>query len=173
VVNDREIDLVEARLLDEIDEADAGSREVYADWLEERAERERAEFLRLLELLVVMPRAPSFDAAFEDLTERLTAVARGIDLAWRQRVGRAAIASCLPYADLTRAIEARPAKRAAGSWQLPEQLRYLEELASAPAPANDPMSPGLQSLLDQVASTAPSRVLESLLASVRARIKTA
>ncbi|HEX4422227.1 MAG TPA: hypothetical protein VH165_30150 [Kofleriaceae bacterium] len=171
--NDREIEPVEAGLLDAIDEAAPGSREVYADWLEERGELPRAELLRVLELLVAMPRAPSFDAAFEQLTERLVVVARDIDLAWRQRVGRTAIASCLPYADLTQAIEARPARRAAGSWQLPEQLRYLEELAPAPVAAHEPMSPGLQAMLEQLASNATSRVLERLLASLRARSKTA
>ena len=47
MVNDRVIDPVEARLLDAIDEADAGSREVYADWLgisEAKAKRTRDDF---------------------------------------------------------------------------------------------------------------------------------
>jgi uncharacterized protein (TIGR02996 family) len=168
MTTDRE---VEARLLDAIVDGDPASRQVYADWLEEHDELGRAEFLRVLDQLVGMPRAPSFDAAFEDLTRQLFVIAGDLDVEWRKTVGRGPVAKCMPFSDLSWAIEApvrRPA-RALKSFELPEQLRYLEALA--PAPQHEPMAPKPMPTLDVLASNVPTRVLESLLASLRARLK--
>lgn len=163
-------DVVEARLLQAIVDGDAGSRQVYADWLEEHEELDRAELLRILDRVVDMPRAPSFDLAFDDLTRRLAVVASGIEVEWRRLVARDAIEKCRPFADLTWLIDAaatRPARHASG-FELPEQLRYLEGLA--PAPQHEPMTPRVQSVLE-LASTVGPRVLGSLLAALRARLE--
>jgi uncharacterized protein (TIGR02996 family) len=84
-------DPVEHRLLTEIAARDDAARVVYADWLEERGDHERAEFLRLQQQIVV--RSPD-DPGFEPLTSRLRALAATLDIPWRIRVARPAVEHC-------------------------------------------------------------------------------
>jgi uncharacterized protein (TIGR02996 family) len=84
-------DPVEQRLLTGIAERDEASRVVYADWLEDRGELERAEFLRIQqEIVVSSPDEPRVEA----LTSRLRELAASIDVPWRTRVARPPIEHC-------------------------------------------------------------------------------
>ncbi len=88
------LDPVEERLLASIAARDHASRVVYADWLEERGELARAEFLRIQDQLIgSSPDDPGFRAG----RERLEELARGLDLDWRFAVGRPAIEGCLSF----------------------------------------------------------------------------
>ena len=88
------LDPVEERLLAAIAARDHASRIVYADWLEERGDAARAEFLRLQDrLLGVSPEDPAFRAG----RERLEVLARDLDVDWRHAVGRPAIEGCLSF----------------------------------------------------------------------------
>jgi uncharacterized protein (TIGR02996 family) len=81
-------DLVEQRLIGSITERqDVTSRLVYADWLEEQGQAERAEFLRLQEYLVTSPHDMVAGA-------RLRALAASIELGWRHAVARPVIEGC-------------------------------------------------------------------------------
>lgn len=81
-------DAVEQRLIAAITERqDVTSRLVYADWLEEQGQHDRAEFLRLQEYLVT--RSDDMVAA-----ARLRALAASIELAWRHAVARPLIEGC-------------------------------------------------------------------------------
>jgi uncharacterized protein (TIGR02996 family) len=85
------LDPVEERLIAAIAGRDHASRVVYADWLEERGELARAEFLRIQDRLIgTSPDDPVFRAG----RERLEELARGIELEWRFAVGRPAIEGC-------------------------------------------------------------------------------
>lgn len=87
-------DPVEERLIAAIAGRDHASRVVYADWLEERGELARAEFLRIQDRLIgTSPDDPGFRAG----RERLEELARGIELEWRFAVGRPAIEGCLAF----------------------------------------------------------------------------
>jgi uncharacterized protein (TIGR02996 family) len=59
---------------------DDAPRLVYADWLQERGDEARAEYLRVVVTLVHPPE----DAA---VVERCVALGEGIDAGWRQAVG--------------------------------------------------------------------------------------
>ena len=88
------LDPVEERLIAAIAARDQASRVVYADWLEERGEVARAEFLRIQDrLLGVSPDDPEFRAG----RERLEELAQGLDVEWRMAVGRPAIEGCLTF----------------------------------------------------------------------------
>jgi uncharacterized protein (TIGR02996 family) len=87
-----EVDATELRLLAAIAQRDEASRVVYADWLEERGDIVRAEFLRVQEALVATaPEAPEF----RERTERMQELAAGIDLSWRYKVARPVVENCL------------------------------------------------------------------------------
>lgn len=86
------LDPVEERLIAAVAARDHASRVVYADWLEERGELARAEFLRIQDRLIgTSPDDPIFRIG----RERLEELARGIELEWRFAVGRPAIEGCL------------------------------------------------------------------------------
>jgi uncharacterized protein (TIGR02996 family) len=87
-------DPTESRLLAAIAHNDAASRLVYADWLEERGEVRRAEFLRLQDAIVAMP--PD-DPQLLDATMRLRALAMDIDVPWRVKVARPIVEGCLGF----------------------------------------------------------------------------
>src|SRR5438045_3130701 len=59
---------------------DDAPRLVYADWLQERGEDTKAEYLRDVVALLHPPEDPT-------LVERCIALATGIDAGWRQAVG--------------------------------------------------------------------------------------
>ena len=80
----------EPELLDAIVHGDHAARVVYADWLEEQGDRERAEFVRLQDLLLVLPSGAERQAAIN----RATAIAITLDHAWRVIVARIAIRNC-------------------------------------------------------------------------------
>jgi uncharacterized protein (TIGR02996 family) len=85
-----EIDITEQRLLAAIAMREAGSREIYADWLEEQGDLTRAEFLRLGE------EAPTAmdEERFQQVAARLRYLGSLIDLEWRKKVARPAIENC-------------------------------------------------------------------------------
>jgi len=84
-------DPTEEGLLATIAAGDDLARSVYADWLEEHEQLDRAEFLRVQQQLrATAPDAEGFDA----LSSRLGALATGIDVAWRVVVARPAIERC-------------------------------------------------------------------------------
>jgi uncharacterized protein (TIGR02996 family) len=89
-------DPTEARLLAAIaSQQDAASRLVYADWLEQRGEQARAEFLRLQEQLAARSPDPrQLDRGTVAKTERLRALAASIEIGWRYRVARPAVEGC-------------------------------------------------------------------------------
>lgn len=81
-------DDTEDRLLDAIArDRDDTARLVYADWLEERGDHARAEFLRLQEQLAGDPTAPG-------ASHRLREVAASIEMTWRHRVARTLVEGC-------------------------------------------------------------------------------
>jgi len=81
----------EHRLLAEIAARDDAARVVYADWLEERGELDRAELLRVQQEIVEC--APD-DPRLEALASRLRALAWPLDAPWRRRVARPVIERC-------------------------------------------------------------------------------
>lgn len=84
-------DATEHALLDAIGRGDEASRTVYADWLEERGEPARAEFIRVQQALVAC--APEAEA-FTPLADRLRELASTLDVAWRSRLARPVIEGC-------------------------------------------------------------------------------
>jgi uncharacterized protein (TIGR02996 family) len=88
-----ELDSVEAGLLASIAERDEAARVVYADWLEERGDLARAEFLRLQQELLAM----EDDGRYMAIVHRLEKLAAGIDVHWRIKVGRPVIENCMAY----------------------------------------------------------------------------
>jgi len=89
-----EADPTESRLLAAIAQNDAGSREVYADWLEERGAMERAQFLRLQDTIAAMdPDNPELQLA----TTRLRELAAKIDVPWRVKVARPFVEGCTGF----------------------------------------------------------------------------
>jgi len=87
----REVDATELRLLVTVALGEPGSREVYADWLEEHGHRDRAEFLRVQEALAALP---VLAAERAEPLHRLRTLALSIDLPWRMRVARGRIEGC-------------------------------------------------------------------------------
>ena len=84
-------DPTEASLLQAIANRDETIRLVYADWLEQRGDLVRAEFLRVQDELLEM--APG-DTEFVGHASRLGALAAQIDVAWRVRVASPAVERC-------------------------------------------------------------------------------
>jgi uncharacterized protein (TIGR02996 family) len=82
-------DATEAALVDAVARGDAGAVTVYADWLEERGEVARAEFLRVQNDLVA---ATGHIAAHE---QRLLELCLEIDVRWRACVARRAVERCV------------------------------------------------------------------------------
>jgi len=92
---DGRIGSIEAGLLDGIARGDHDSRTIYADWLEERGELERAEFLRVQQGIIDAPiDTPEQKAAFVSATQRLRELAAAIDVDWRMRVARPVVEGC-------------------------------------------------------------------------------
>jgi uncharacterized protein (TIGR02996 family) len=87
-----EVDATELRLLAAIAQRDDMSRVVYADWLEERGEAARAEFLRAQELLVA---TAVDDPRFRERSDRMRELGAAIDVRWRYKVARPLIENCL------------------------------------------------------------------------------
>jgi len=85
------VDAREAGLIRAILDREPGSRLVYADWLEERGDDVRCEFLRVQDALVQM--APDGEA-FRDRSHQLAHLAKQIDVAWRVRIARPTIEGC-------------------------------------------------------------------------------
>lgn len=87
-------DAIEQRLLDDIRQqpSDAATRAVYADWLEERGELARAEFLR--EQLAVGGAVDATDPAFVRASARLAQLASRVGAGWRARVAMSFIEGC-------------------------------------------------------------------------------
>lgn len=84
-------DATETRLLAAIASRDEASRVVYADWLEQRGESHKAEFLRVQqELVAISPEHP----AFRERSDRLRALASAVEVAWRFAVARPPIERC-------------------------------------------------------------------------------
>jgi len=79
----------EVDLLLAIDHLDHATRGVYADWLEENGQLERAEYVRLQDLLVA---ANGFERLV--VVDRCRELAANQDLAWRVLVARPRILNC-------------------------------------------------------------------------------
>jgi uncharacterized protein (TIGR02996 family) len=105
----------EQRLLAELRQRpdDPGTRAVYADWLEERGQAPRAEFLRLQ--LAAGAAASAADPDFARASARLAELAPEVGDGWRVRVAMSF-------------IEPRtcPTRRPAGRWREPEPAVSLE-----------------------------------------------
>ncbi len=92
---DARVEPIEKALLAAIlTKQDAASRLVYADWLEERGDSVRAEFLRLQESLAAMSPDRIMEGTVSAWTERLRALAASIDMGWRYQVARPAVEGC-------------------------------------------------------------------------------
>jgi uncharacterized protein (TIGR02996 family) len=74
----------EPELLAAIDHQDHETRTVYADWLEEHGDAQRAEFVRLQDVLVTLGEGIERDACMLRLQE----IAWKVDMAWRVLVAR-------------------------------------------------------------------------------------
>lgn len=70
---------------------DAVGRSVYADWLEERGQWDRAEFLRLT---VAAAELTPEDPRFADTTTRIQKLAACLDEAWRMRLSSNSVEGC-------------------------------------------------------------------------------
>jgi uncharacterized protein (TIGR02996 family) len=92
---DGRIGSIEAGLLDGIARGDHDSRTIYADWLEERGELGRAEFLRVQQAIIDAPMdTPEQKAMFVSATQHLRELAVSIDVDWRMRVARPVVEGC-------------------------------------------------------------------------------
>ena len=80
----------EPELLAAIDHQDHAARVVYADWLEEQGDSERAEWVRLQDRLLELPLGAERDAA----RNRAGRIACDLDPAWRVLVARVPIHNC-------------------------------------------------------------------------------
>ena len=79
------LDDTEEQLLRAVEAGDEGSREAYADWLEQRGDQMRAEFVRRQDDLVLSERSTN------DIILQLS---RSLDPGWRARVSKAPIEQC-------------------------------------------------------------------------------
>jgi uncharacterized protein (TIGR02996 family) len=86
----RPADDTEAALLGDVVGGEGASRTVYADWLEEQGDRERAELVRLETTGSVGPAA-------ERAAERRRELADRTDVAWRTLVARPPIEGCVEF----------------------------------------------------------------------------
>jgi uncharacterized protein (TIGR02996 family) len=83
-------DRAEADLLAQIAGGDDGARLVYSDWLEQRGDLTRAEFLRVQH--AIMTTTSTY--AFDERIGALQALAAQIDVAWRRQVARQFVEGC-------------------------------------------------------------------------------
>lgn len=81
----------EEQLLAEIAGGDDASRLVYADWLEQRGDTTRAEFLRVQHALGSLA---ADDATFPAATDRLRELGAHVNILWRAQVARPSIEGC-------------------------------------------------------------------------------
>jgi uncharacterized protein (TIGR02996 family) len=94
-VLDSRIGPVEAGLLEGIARGDDSYRTVYADWLEERGETARAEFVRLQQEIIEAPMDTAVEkVAFVARSRRLRDLAASLDLEWRFQVARPVVEGC-------------------------------------------------------------------------------
>jgi uncharacterized protein (TIGR02996 family) len=92
---DGRIGPVEEGLLEGIACGDDNSRTVYADWLEQRGDLVRAEFVRLQQAIIDAPiDTPAQKLGFLTSSKRLRELAASIDVEWRMRVARPAVEGC-------------------------------------------------------------------------------
>ncbi|HET7504138.1 MAG TPA: FHA domain-containing protein [Kofleriaceae bacterium] len=92
---DDRIDAVEEGLLEGIARGDDNSRAVYGDWLEQRGDVLRAEFLRLQQLVIDAPMETAEErATFLASSKRLRELAASVPLEWRMRVARPSVEGC-------------------------------------------------------------------------------
>ncbi len=80
----------EPELLAAIDQHEAGAREVYADWLEEQGDDERAFYVRAQDQIYALSDGPEREA----MIERVKDLALKLDAAWRVLVARPFIRCC-------------------------------------------------------------------------------
>ena len=80
----------EPELLAAIEHGEEGARTVYADWLEEQGDEERAEFVRCQDRIHDLPPGQERDAAIE----HVRALSLTLDAAWRVIVARPIIRNC-------------------------------------------------------------------------------
>jgi hypothetical protein len=81
----------ERGLLAAMSEGHEASRTVYMQWLERRGEKQRAEYLKLDNLLATMN---PLDLRFQETQDRLRETATKISVDWRSRVARSLIENC-------------------------------------------------------------------------------
>jgi hypothetical protein len=67
---------------------------VYADWLEERGQHARAEFLRVQQEMIALA---VDDPRFRGRSARLRELAATIDVQWRRKIARPAIENCVAF----------------------------------------------------------------------------
>lgn len=80
----------EPELLAAVEHHEAGAREVYADWLEEQGEDDRAYYVRAQDRIYAMPDGEDRDAVIERVRE----LSLRLDAAWRVLVARPIIRAC-------------------------------------------------------------------------------
>jgi uncharacterized protein (TIGR02996 family) len=83
------VDIVELRLLANVATHEPGAREVYADWLDERGDAIRAEYVRLSDQL-----AASTGDVRAGHQRRLGVIGERLDPEWRIKLARPAIENC-------------------------------------------------------------------------------
>jgi uncharacterized protein (TIGR02996 family) len=87
----------EPELLAAIEHDEDGARIVYADWLEEQGDAERAEYVRCQDRIHTMPDG----IARDDVIDRVRELSNKLDAAWRVIVARPRIRNC-PRGDCPR-----------------------------------------------------------------------
>jgi uncharacterized protein (TIGR02996 family) len=85
--------IVERDLIAAVGGGDEAAAMVYADWLEERGDRFRADFIRLQQVAFAEGTNAS-NQHVQAQRRRLRELASHIDIVWRQRVGRGEITGC-------------------------------------------------------------------------------
>jgi uncharacterized protein (TIGR02996 family) len=85
--------LVERALIEAVATGDDTAAMVYADWLEERGDCFRADFLRLQQIAFA-DGTNAKDRQVQLQRNRLRELASHIDITWRQRVGRGDVTGC-------------------------------------------------------------------------------
>jgi uncharacterized protein (TIGR02996 family) len=113
-------DAVELKLLDAIEAQDIEALDVYADWLEERGDKRRAEILRIEQRLAA-PMLSFHDRRLAEEEQRalILDLARNLDEDWLRRVA--------PYAARRLLAPTRPPPQRM-DWDLPAELQYLYSL---------------------------------------------
>lgn len=123
-------DPTEASFLQAIAEGDETTRPVYADWLEEHGHDLRAEYVRAQCDLLAAPDLTAFD----ERASHLAILATGLDRHWREQLECPLIQERFAGRRLGWLAFSFSAPRPPSSWELPEQLRYLEKLTPRTPP---------------------------------------